>query len=245
MRQEENNYENYLVFADYYNLYISMFDLSEWFNYLKEIKNKFSIAGRDILDCGCGTGMFSIEFAKLGYNVTAVDSSIQMLSIADMNTREKNVKIRFINDEIENYLSFQDKYSFIYASNDVINYLDEACLQKMFFNMYNMMEAGAVFTFDMLGANISRKQSYRIAENTYVNFNRRRIKDVLYTKVVIKDSGRTYEENHVQYLYGTDNIEKLAAKAGFRDCKFYDIRTFNRPSSLRGKIQIVLSKKLK
>ena len=40
---------------------------------------------RSVLELGCGTGNITIELAKRGYDMTALDSSDEMLSIADRN----------------------------------------------------------------------------------------------------------------------------------------------------------------
>lgn len=49
-------------------------------------------SGMKVLDAGCGTGRFSIEFAKLGCDVTLFDISEEQLRIAKIKIDESNVK---------------------------------------------------------------------------------------------------------------------------------------------------------
>lgn len=47
--------------------------------------------GREVLELGCGHGLYSVEFAKLGARVTAVDYSAPMLAIARKNIDKAGV----------------------------------------------------------------------------------------------------------------------------------------------------------
>lgn len=94
--------------------------LSDGYNYstplnririLKKIlKTKSNI--NCVLDIGCGGGLVSIELAKLGYNVIAVDQSEEMLQIAENNIRiqSKDVKDR-INLSLCSVHDLSDKFS--------------------------------------------------------------------------------------------------------------------------------------
>jgi len=52
--------------------------------------------GERALDAGCGTGIYSIEIARKGALVTAVDSSLEMLDWARVKTRIAGLEIDFI-----------------------------------------------------------------------------------------------------------------------------------------------------
>ncbi len=43
-------------------------------------------AGASILDAGCGTGRYAVELARLGYRVTGIDRSTEMLALARART---------------------------------------------------------------------------------------------------------------------------------------------------------------
>lgn len=58
--------------------------------------------GRRVLELGCGHGLYSIEFAKLGANVVAVDYSAPMLALARKNAEKAGVadRITFVQSDI-------------------------------------------------------------------------------------------------------------------------------------------------
>ncbi|RCX18916.1 methyltransferase family protein [Anaerobacterium chartisolvens] len=54
--------------------------------------NKLLKAGDSVLDIGCGTGRYTVEFAKVAGEVTGIDVSSKMLEYAAENSSRENVK---------------------------------------------------------------------------------------------------------------------------------------------------------
>lgn len=81
--------------------------------FLKEIEKYVEIInGKHILDVGAGTGAFSIPLAKLGGNVTALDSSKNMLeSLEDRAKMNDTANIKYILSSFEE--AELDYYDFI------------------------------------------------------------------------------------------------------------------------------------
>jgi 2-polyprenyl-3-methyl-5-hydroxy-6-metoxy-1,4-benzoquinol methylase len=75
----------------FYNRYIDICQrraLSPWFR-------KRAPAGSTALDVGCGIGRWSLELARLGHDVTAVDLSPRMIERAEARAHEAGVACRF------------------------------------------------------------------------------------------------------------------------------------------------------
>ena len=53
-----------------------------------------------VLDLGCGTGRFSIDLARRGWQVTGVDVVPKALSIARERAREAGLEVRFIEGDV-------------------------------------------------------------------------------------------------------------------------------------------------
>ena len=64
-----------------------------------------NLEGETALDVGAGTGRFSLKLARNGWNVTALDSNSEMLSIAKRAAGDEGLTIQFIQSPIEGGLS--------------------------------------------------------------------------------------------------------------------------------------------
>ena len=51
---------------------------------------------QQILEMACGTGALAVDFAKSGYDVTALDLSEEMLMIASERAFEEEVPVQFV-----------------------------------------------------------------------------------------------------------------------------------------------------
>lgn len=101
------------------------------FLYSKDIFQK----GYDVLDIGCGTGKYSLEFAKSANSVVGVDISPQMLKYAEENVQKNNLSnvtfklLPWQNLNIED-LNWQKKFDLVFVSmSPAINC--KASLMKM------------------------------------------------------------------------------------------------------------------
>ena len=79
------------------------------------------VAGRAILDAGCGDGMLALELARLGADVAGVDADGEMIAAAQEAARAAGVKARFDVGRIE-ALPFSD------ASFDAVVAVTVLCL---------------------------------------------------------------------------------------------------------------------
>lgn len=66
------------------------------------------LAGKRLLDVGCGDGFFAIAFAKAGAIVTGVDADPEMLSAAETNAVREGVSIAFSSGDAQ-ALAFPDQ----------------------------------------------------------------------------------------------------------------------------------------
>lgn len=79
---------------------------------------------RHVLDVGCGPGFFSVLLAKLGYEVTAIDYTENMLAEARKNAAHYGVKIDFRQMDAQN-LDFEDGIFDLVISRNVLWNLEQ------------------------------------------------------------------------------------------------------------------------
>ncbi len=77
--------------------------------------------GSSFLDLGCGPGYYSVALADMGFDVTGIDYSEEMLSQARKNASEHNVTPEFIRADAS-FLPFEDgSFDFIVSRNVIWN----------------------------------------------------------------------------------------------------------------------------
>ena len=72
-------------YSRYYNLLYKEKDYSGEVEYVRTIIQRHSPDARTILDLGCGTGRHDFLIAEIGYEVSGVDMSQEMLAVAGAN----------------------------------------------------------------------------------------------------------------------------------------------------------------
>ena len=108
---------------------------------------KAAIPVREVLDLGCGTGAICALLAKRGYDMTGLDSSLEMLSAAyERNAGLNTLLLAQDMREFELYGTVQA----VYSSFDCLNYILTARdLKKVFALVRNYLEPGGIFAFDV------------------------------------------------------------------------------------------------
>jgi len=72
---------------------------------------------KTVLDLGCGIGRHSICFAEAGFNVTAVDSSSEALTILKQRVVEKGLEVKIIKGDYSEKLLPEESFDLVLAYN--------------------------------------------------------------------------------------------------------------------------------
>jgi len=116
---------------------------------LPEYLADLDIVPRDLLDIACGEGSFAIMMAKLGYNMTGIDQSQQMIELAQARTKKENVSVNFLVEDMRS-LPFEDAFDLVTCFFDSLNYLlTFHDLKEAFQNAYDALRPDGFFIFDM------------------------------------------------------------------------------------------------
>jgi len=116
---------------------------------IPEYLSELAFEGMDLLDIACGEGSFAVAMSKLGYKVTGIDQSPQMITLARARSEMEKVSVDF---QIEDMRSFDSYGSFdlVTCFFDSLNYmLTIKDLQDVYKHVYQALRPGGYFIFDM------------------------------------------------------------------------------------------------
>lgn len=242
----------YNKFAKVYDELMNDFNYEEWFSYIEDVFKMHNKTPRKILEMACGTGSLSYYFAENMYKLTAFDLSEEMLSKADDKLKKyKNVKM--LKQNMIDF-KFNEKFEAIISICDSINYiLEKKDLIDTFKNVYNHLEDGGIFIFDInsfyklekiLGNNIfieDREDIFYSWENYF--HEESNICD-FYLTFFIGDGEnyKRFNENHRERAYKIEEIIEVLKIAGFENNYIYDCFTFNKPNKETQRVNFVAIK---
>ena len=110
------------------------------------IKEHSQVDGR-LLDLGCGTGKSAIGFRELGFDVTGVDISEEMLRVAREKT--ESTEVSFVAADMR-ALPALGSFAVVTAMGEPFsNLADISELQSTFASVANVLEPGGLVVFDM------------------------------------------------------------------------------------------------
>ena len=210
-------------------------NLAEWFEYLNDdcgyenwsqylilkLKSYPLSCG---LDIGCGGGWFTRAFAKLGYQMTGLDISPQMLDFAQNKALQEGVRGEYLLGDIT-AMKLPRRFDFATAINDCINYIPKNKINTAFKNISGALKKGGIFLFDISS---KRKFERKIANTvsaddrediTYLSFNQvEGDKAIMDVTLFIKRADGAFErrdETHTQYIYEEEEMKAALEKNGF------------------------------
>lgn len=153
----------YEEFAKVYDFLMQSYDYEAYTQYYLDLMDKYAIEKGSLLDFGAGTGTFTEILASFFSEVTAVDSSKDMLSVAKEKLWQKK-NIELICADISGFQA-KKKYDAVIASFDVMNYMHSyEMLRRTIFAAYSALKDNGIFLFDM--SSIDRFR-YLFGNNSY------------------------------------------------------------------------------
>lgn len=138
----------YETFASVYDAVMDDTLYDKWTDFslrhLPKTKNK-----KRLLELACGTGIQSVRFAQAGFEVTGLDLSQDMLTIAKKRAKSAKKQIDFLQGNMLD-LSQAGRYDFVTCYSDSICYMqDEVEVGDVFKEVYSALNDDGVFIFDV------------------------------------------------------------------------------------------------
>ncbi len=184
--------------------------------------------GSRVLDVCCGIGRHSIELAKRGFQVTAIDKVATYIYKAEQTARDKGLSAAFISADFLNY-TFSDKFHTIICLWNSFGF-NESCSDDVLFlnKTFNLLEPGGVFVLGFCGKEIAVRdfQSQKIKKiDQYTLIKERTIVnggDFLNAQWYLYKSNSLVGKFQInQRLYSKGLISECISSAGFHDYSIY------------------------
>ena len=101
------------------------------------------------LDCGCGTGSLMVALTRRGFDCSGVDVSSEMLDRAFEKLSDEGITPHLMCQSLAD-LDLYGAYHAVFSSMDTVNHLlDFRDLKRFFRRLYNFVEPGGYFVFDL------------------------------------------------------------------------------------------------
>ncbi len=245
----------YGVFSEFYDSLTGNVDYENSADYLCRVFEKYDKLPTLLLDVGCGTGGFSICFAKRGIEVIGADPSVSMLEVAQKKAKESGVDILFLNQSGQD-LDLYGTVDGAVSCLDTINHVTEKReLLKFFKKVSLFLEKDRLFVFD---ANTVYKHEKILGDNCFVfeeenlycvwqNFydKKSKITDISLDFFVGNNDEYVREtEEFSERAYDDSELCDMLNKAGFKVLDILGENSFEKPKKTEER-QIFVCRKVK
>lgn len=140
---------NYQAFAKLYDSLMEAAPYDQWIEYVKTQSNKADLSGVTLLDVGCGTGELLVRLHREGAQVTGVDLSAEMLTIASEKCEEAGFHPSLIEQSMTNLEGLRS-FDIVTIFCDSLNYLEtEQEVQETFNSIYQRLTDDGLLLFDV------------------------------------------------------------------------------------------------
>lgn len=188
-----------------------------------------------VLDLCCGTGEHAMKMTELGYQVTGIDLSKDMLAVAVEKTEKAGYSIDFIHGDV-NHFETPTRFKAAYCLGYTFLYMTTHQKAKEFFDAVNKtLEPGGVFIVDFInGWSIADewhkdKATYRFDDATIFLSEqatldrKRRVKHVEFQYLIDNHTGQVktvFAEEDLR-IYFEDEVGLLLSSCGFDAIQSY------------------------
>ncbi len=226
----------YTDFAQVYDRLMRDVPYAEWARYYAGLLDVSGVLpGAAVVECACGTGSLTIPLARMGYRMTGVDLSPDMLNAAQAKARAQGVRIPFVRQNMQ-ALAVQRPVDAVLATCDGVNYLTTPRQVQAFMTAaYAALKSGGALVFDV---STPHKLLDTLGDRLFTLSE----EDLVYVwqgdgdgrlfsihmDIFAQNADGTYtriQEDQRQRAHTLDELTDWLQQAGFRDIRCYGDRT--------------------
>ncbi len=244
----------YTQFAAVYDRLMTDIDYACWARYLLELARRAGVEPKSVCECACGSGLLSVELARLGLKLTASDLSSDMLELASARARRHGLMIPFIAQDMRK-LALHRPVDALFCACDGVNYLlTDADVSAFFAAAHANLREGGVLVFDIsseqkLRTLCEQRQFFEDLDDlTYLWTNRwdekRQAVEMELSCFIRAKDGRydRFDERQIQRTHTVEALGRLLRETGFHNVRVYGDRTFEPPAPNEARIHIAAIK---
>jgi SAM-dependent methyltransferase len=139
--------DSYTILADSYDLLTTDVGYPQWADYVQWHFDRQVEQVRTVVELACGTGSLTKLLAQRGYEMTAIDLSPDMLTVAA--DKCEGLPVRFVCQDMSR-LALPEPVDAVICCLDSINYVTRPiALQKTFRKVFRFLKPGGLFLFDV------------------------------------------------------------------------------------------------
>ena len=230
----------YTAMAPIYDEMNRELDYARWADFVEEQFARFAKAKPElVLDLAAGTGSMTIELAKRGYDMTAVDNSADMLSLAATRLAEAGQYGVLLLEQDMTDFELYGTVDAVVCCLDSLNHLTEdGEVEKCFALVHNYLNPDGLFLFDV---NTPHKFRHTYGVNDFILENEGAVCcwqnqfdpasglcDFILTIFEKQSDGRYSRTDTVQTerCYSRSHITRALKQAGFEMLGIYEDYNF-------------------
>ena len=233
----------YTAFASVYDRLMADVDYQGWARFYHSLMERYGIGrGGKVCECACGTGSITIALSRLGYQMTGVDLSPDMLFEASQKARKSGAMIPFVKQDMRT-LHLHRQMDAVLCTNDGLNYLKDAAELTDFFRAaWVAIRPGGGLFLDLstpyklenvLGDHFIGDETEDIAYLWQNRLNRQHGYVDLNLAIFVRQKDETYTrigESQRQYLHSAQRITELLEAVGFTNVYVFGDRKPHAPA---------------
>lgn len=244
--------------AKYYDVMHQYRDYAQECKFIDDLIKRQVPKAKKVLDICCGTGEHAVRMACLGYEVTGVDQSQDMLDIAVDKAKSSSRSIDFICSDIfelginkEFEVAYCFGYTFLYMTKN-------SDARRLFRAVKKTLLPGGLFLVDFINGLslikdfdkdefIYRYNNITISQHDRWSLDkRRRVKHLDFVYEITDDDGRAQKisaEEDLRIFYN-DEVQTLLSDCGFSNIESFGDYTIERNTSDSPYIVIISGKNI-
>lgn len=240
----------YSHLAEIYDHLMRHVDYAYWADYIELVFRRFESKPKTLLELACGTGNLAMLLSDRGYNLTGVDRSAAMISVAENKARVAGKKLTFKRGDMVSP-PVTGPFDAVLCLYDSVNYLlDLGSIQRLLQEVKRHLNDQGLFVFDACTEMNSKRYFHKQIDQDSINgitYIRRseylpdqRIQVNEFQLVSQRDGERVHQiERHEQRIYPVTDLQSAITASGLEYIGAFDGFTFSKASERSNRVHFV------